>query len=127
MSKYLDQLGGLPIFEPPSPPPTGPEADEYTEEDGRPPAFERFLASEEGQEFWGEIQRSALDASGRGESRFSCLGFIHSYRDSHKARVNNSYAPWFADILVMAHPELVDIIERRVRKKPGPFDGKAAP
>ena len=58
MSKTLDNTGGTPLFnQPPPPPPTGPKAEEYTPEEGRPPAFAKFLASDEGQEFWRQMQQ----------------------------------------------------------------------
>jgi len=112
------------LFSPPIPdPPTGPVAETYTDEEGMPPAFVRFLESDNGVEFWAQIQVSALHALRSGEKRFSCLGFLHLHREVQKVRVNNTYAPWFADMLVAAHPELLEIVERRKRTKPGPFDG----
>lgn len=108
--------GGL--FDAP-PPPTGPKADVFTEADGRTPAFWRFFRSEDGRQFWATIQRDALSALDAGEKRFSPRGFLASYRDREKVRVNNIFSPWFADMLVLAHPELIDIIERRKRTKPG--------
>jgi len=54
------------------------------------------------------------------ETRFSPRGFLAHYRDSKKVRINNNFSPWFADMLVAEHPQLVDIVERRVRKAAGP-------
>ena len=109
--------GGL--FEPPSPP-TGPLADRYTRAEGKPPAFIKFMASEDGPPFWRSLQDAALDAFRRQETRFSCASFIWHYRDTKKVRLNNNFSPWFADMLVTEHPHLIDIVERRVRKKAGP-------
>lgn len=109
--------GGL--FEPP-PPPTGPHADRYTRAEGKPPAFIKFMASEDGPPFWRSLQDAALDAFRRQETRFSCASFIWHYRDTKKVRLNNNFSPWFADMLVTEHPHLIDIIERRMRTKEGP-------
>jgi hypothetical protein len=123
MSKTLDQFGGLPMFDDPPPPPTGPEAEPHTREEGKPPAFQRFLESDDGKLFWEEIQSAALEAYRAGEKRFSPRGFLAHYRDTKKVRVNNVFSPWFADLLVAKYPALLDIIERRVRKKKGPEVG----
>ena len=45
------------------------------------------------------------------------------YRDTKKVRLNNNFSPWFADLLVAKHPQLIDIVERRVRRKIGPTLG----
>lgn len=120
MSKRLNELGGLPMFdEPPPPPPTGPEGEEYEGEDNRPPAFMRLLRTTRGQEIWASIERAALKSLSMGETRFSTRGFI----DTKKVGINNAFAPWFSDMLVAKHPELLDIVERRRRSRPGPFSG----
>ena len=107
------------VFTPP-PPPTGPQAETYTEQDGRPAAFTAFLASPEGGLFWVAVQAAALTAFQTGEQRFSPRDFLSSYRAQHGVRVNNVFSPWFADMLVERHPQLLAIIERRKRKKAGP-------
>jgi len=101
-------------------PPTGPAATPYTRFDSRPEKFIAFALSEEGVAFMAKAERAAMDAMRQGEERFSVLGYIHEYRAVHRERVNNTFAPWVADELVLRRPELMDIIERRVRKITGP-------
>ena len=102
-------------------PPTGPAAEKFSREEGEPPAFTKFMDSEHGPPFWLALQVAALDAFGLQEKRFSPRGFLAHYRDSKKVRINNNFSPWFADRLVAEHPQLIDIIERRIRKKEGPL------
>ena len=97
-------------------PPTGPAAERYSKDDNRPARFDAFLCTQEGQTFIGRAGRAALGAFDAGVLRFSVLGYIHAYRLNHKLRLNNTWAPWIADELVMRHPPLEDIIERRKRK-----------
>ena len=108
------------LFDAAPSPPTGPAADPYSREDGKPPAFIEFLDSEDGPPFWRALQDAALDAFRRQEERFSCASFIWHYRDTKKVRLNNNFSPWFADMLVTEHPQLIDVIERRKRTKEGP-------
>jgi hypothetical protein len=112
----------LDFSKPPPPPPSGPDAEPYKQEDGRPSAFLRFLETAEGAAFWESIQTAALEALEAGEKRFSPRSFLGNYRVTEKVRVNDHYSPWFADMLVKEYPDLLDIVERRERKKPGPFD-----
>jgi hypothetical protein len=108
------------LFDAAPPPPTGPAADPYSREDGKPPAFTKFMDSEDGPPFWRALQDAALDAFRRQEERFSPRGFLAHYRDTKKVRLNNNFSPWFADMLVTEHPQLIDVIERRKRTKEGP-------
>jgi len=118
------QFVGLPLFdEPPPPPPTGPEGEEYTKEDSQPPAFTRLLETDKGKEIWDSIERAALKSLAMGEKRFSTRGFL----DTEKVGINNAFAPWFSDMLVAKYPELLDIVERRRRRRPGPFNNGATP
>jgi hypothetical protein len=111
-----DQVG---LFEQPPPPPTGPLADRYTREEGKPHAFIKFMESDDGPPFWRALQDTALDALGRQEKRFSTRTFLARYRDDEKVRINDHFSPWFADELVAKYPQLIDIIERRKRTKEG--------
>jgi len=113
--------GGL--FDAAPSPPTGPLAEAYSREEGKPPALAKFMESEDGPPFWRALQDAALDAFGREEKRFSPRGFLAHYRDTKKVRLNNNFSPWFADLLVAKHPQLIDIVERRVRRKIGPTLG----
>ena len=101
-------------------PPTGPAAEVYSREEGKPLAFTKFMDSEDGPQFWRALQDAALDALARQETRFSTRTFLARYRDDEKVRINDHFSPWFADELVVKYPRLIDIIERRARKKPGP-------
>ncbi len=100
-------------------PPTGPEAKPYTRDDNRRAGYAAFLRTEEGREFLVKAAGAASYDLARGATRFSVLGYIHAYRANHKVRINNTWAPWIADELVMRHPRLEDIIERRARKTVG--------
>ena len=102
------------------PPPTGPEAEKYHHEDGRPERFVAFLDTPDGQAFWEAVEEAALEALRTGEERFSTRTFLARYRDDEKVRINDHFSPWFADELVARHPLLLDIIERRKRRKAGP-------
>ena len=104
----------------PKAPPTGPLADPYHHADNQPDRFVKFLQSEEGAVFMGRAESEAIVALSEGSRRFSVLGYLHLYRSLYKERVNNSFAPWVADELVARRPELIDIIERRTRRKQGP-------
>ncbi len=101
-------------------PPTGPTAESYDHEDGRPEKFVAFLATEDGRRFWDCIEDAALGAFQSGARRFSARTFLHKYREREKLRINDHFSPWFADELVSRHPALLEIIERRSRKKVGP-------
>ena len=104
----------------PPPPPTGPLADPYHNSDNRPEKFIAFMESDNGKTFMARAAGAALAALRQGDARFSVLGYIHTYRAIHNERVNNTFAPWVADELVARHPRLVDLIERRKRRKAGP-------
>ena len=108
------------LFEQPPPPPTGPLADPYYSPDNRPEKFIAFIESDDGKTFMARAAGAALAALRQGDARFSVLGYIHTYRAVHNERVNNTFAPWVADELVARHPRLVDLIERRKRRKEGP-------
>jgi len=110
-----DQVG---LFDRPPPPPTGPLADPYRASDSRPQKFVEFFLSEEGQLLFTQLRGAALSALHMGEKRFSVRAWVDS--DAHKKRINNSFCPWLADELVADSPELLGIIERRVRRKLGP-------
>ena len=110
-----DQVG---LFEQPPPPPTGPLADPYRASDSRPQKFVEFFLSEEGQLLFTQLRGAALFALHMGEKRFSVRAWVDS--DAHKKRINNSFCPWLADELVADSPELLEIIERRIRRKLGP-------
>ena len=88
------------LFDAPPPPPTGPAAEVYSREDGKPDAFIKFMESEDGPPFWRALQDAALDAFGHQQTRFSPRGFLAHYRDTKKVRINNNFSPWFADQLV---------------------------
>ena len=105
-------------------PPTGPAAKTYSHEEGRPHAFIKFMEGDDGPPFWRALEAAALDALARQETRFSPRGFLVHYRDTKRVRINNNFSPWLADDLVADHPQLIDIIERRVRRKEGPPDHK---
>ncbi len=98
-------------------PPTGPEAVVPSKEDGRYPAYIEWLDSDEGRAFWHALNTAARAAYKAGESRFSTRTYVARYRDDNKVKINDHYTAWLADDLATEHPDLLDIIERRVRKK----------
>lgn len=118
MSEYQDPTRGLPMFEAP-PPPTGPKAEEYSRDDGRPEKFVAWIQTGEGVHFMLATIGAARRSMHTGD-RFSVLGYVHSYRETRSVRINNTFAPWIADELVKRDPGLLDTIERRARKKKGP-------
>ena len=103
---------------PTPPPPTGPKAEVHTEESGKPDRFVKFMASDEGITLFDHMKRAALGALRAGRKRFSVRAWVDS--TENLVRVNNAFSPWFADELVTAHPELLPIVERRVRTRTGP-------
>ncbi len=109
---------GRDAFRAPSPP-TGPEAESYGREDGKPERFAAFLETTDGQAFIHYAASTARQALSRGDKRFSVLGYIHEYRALHRIRLNNSWAPLVADEILKRHPSLEQIIERRARKTAG--------
>ena len=80
----------------------------------------RLLSGQTTEAFWASIQSAALRELGDG-GRFSTRTFTARYRDDMGVRINDHFTAWFADALVMTHPELLDIVERRKRTKAGPF------
>ncbi len=106
------------LFDPPPPPPTGPAAEPYFEEDSKPHKYTEWLATAEGQDLFARLSEAALLALRHGEKRFSVRGWVDS--PEHKVRVNNAFSSWLADDLVTRYPQLLGLIERRVRKRVGP-------
>lgn len=112
---YTDpgQPGGLPS------PPTGPEAEPYGRDNGSSSRFAAFIETGKGAAFMSRVASAALSGLSRGDRRFSVFSYIGQYRALHKVRITNNFAPLVADELVRRHPQLLDIIERRARKKAG--------
>ena len=101
-------------------PPTGPAAEPYAEPEGLPPAFVEFMDTNDGQLFFEKLAQKAMGKLLLGVPRFSVRGFVYEWREARGGRVNNTWTPWLADALLVRHPELEAIVERRARKKPGP-------
>jgi|TARA_R100001143_G_scaffold12132_1_gene13516 hypothetical protein len=104
------------LFDAPAPP-TGPTVDDYKRKDGKLERFIDFLSTEEGRRYWSILESSALRALNIGQKRFSTRTFVERYRAQTKTRLNNDFSVWSADLLVDRHPDLLDIIERRKRKR----------
>ncbi len=101
-------------------PPTGPAVEPFDYEGSSWKAGEEFAGSEEGRAFWEFLQGEAMDAAVRGEKRYAVKHGMEAFRASRKAEVNNTFAPWFADALILKYPDLEGIVERRKRTKPAP-------
>ena len=102
----------------PPPPPSGPQRD-----------VERFCGTSyegyvwwktstvEGRRAFGYIEQCALVAAEKGQARISVNRLVEEVRVHLQLEVNNTYRAWIADDLVMRHPHLTDLIERRRRRK----------
>ena len=127
MSKYrINQgVGGLPLFGQPSsvdgrdapPPPSGPLGTASTKADAKWERFEAFRYSEQGVEFWQWLSNKALAALEAGDTRFSVRTWTAFYRDHYGVGITNDFTPWLADELVARHPQLLTIIQRKLRRK----------
>jgi len=102
------------------PPPTGPKVEVFTATDGQPAAYLAWRGTEEGSAYWEQLVAEAHQAFAANELRFSTRTHLAYYRDQRHIRINDHFSPWLADDLVTAFPQLLDIVERRARKKAGP-------
>lgn len=119
LREIMESEGQGQIFALPDPP-TGPESKGFMDSDGTPGKFIMFMMTETGYNFYCALERLAVAALDRGDERFSVLGALHAVRCDTKLRVNNSFAPWFADQLVEDHPRLLHVIQRKPRRKVNP-------
>lgn len=99
------------------PPPTGPAADPHTPESGTYRAYEAWLLTEEGAAAFAWVEAKALEQVAAGATRVSPRTLVARARDALRARINDHFTPWIADDLVAKRPELLDVVERRKRKK----------
>lgn len=107
----------LDLFDEPPEPPTGPAAEVPSPGDGSFRAYLRFRNTAPGQQAWAWIVEVALTRYGQGERRISPRTLVAEARDVLKVRINDHFSPWIADDLVVLRPELLDVIERRKRRK----------
>lgn len=116
----MEASGQGQLFAPLPEQPTGPESEGYTKEDGTAEKFVLFKMSESGKLFIDTLHAMAEVALLRGEERFSVLTAMGVARGKTKLRANNSFAPWIADELCERDPRLLDIIQRKTRRKAAP-------
>lgn len=118
-----DFFGGTATTPPPAafppPPPTGPVADVPTTEQGQHSAYRLWRGTAEGEVAYRWIEDRALGLFRAGETRISPRTLVGVARDHLKTPINDHFSPWIADDLIRAHRELLDVIERRRRRKPG--------
>ena len=94
-------------------PPTGPEK---IPEDATWEAYCGWRETAEGLRVWLDIEEQALAAFLAGARRIGVKALVESARSRLRVEINNTYTAWLADDLVGLHPELLPLIERRVRK-----------
>lgn len=108
---------------PAPPPPTGPAADIPEREANKYNRYLEWRQTVEGKRAWVYMVqecRKLLDEArlvGQ-ELRISTKWLAEQVRRIYKIHVNNSYTGWLADDLVEFNPSLLDVIERRKRRKP---------
>jgi len=97
-------------------PPTGP-----AKMPSQPNTFAGYLAwrrSDAGLKVWRAIEDEALRRLAHGDRRVSPKGLVEWIRAAGN-EINNTHTAWLADDLCRRHPELIDVIERRARRKHG--------
>jgi hypothetical protein len=99
-------------------PPTGPAAVVPARDAGRYRAYLTWKAGSQGAAAVGWIAGRAWElACVPGVSRITVNRLVEEARVAFGA-INNTWRAWIADDLVTANPALLDLIERRTRKKP---------
>lgn len=107
--------GPLSLFDVPTPP-SGPPAPVPTKAEGTREAYLAWRGTDDGARVRKYVEREALAALRRGETRISTRTLVCVARDFFKVAVNNNFSPYIADELVHDFPALQDVIERRVRR-----------
>lgn len=105
-----------PLFAPP-PPPSGPRATVPSAVDGGYHTYVAWKYTQDGATVVAWVEGRALARFASGERRISARTLAADARDALKIKVNDHFTPWIADDLVARHPELLDVIERRKRRK----------
>jgi hypothetical protein len=104
------------VFEPPAPP-TGPLADVPTREQNKFAAYVEWRGSLRGATAWRWLQDRALGLLRSGVRRISVNALVEEGRRGLGVAINNTWRAWIADDLVRWDPRLLNLIERRRRRK----------
>lgn len=110
------QWNETPLFSSPAPP-TGPEGRVPTEHEGRRAAYLQWRKSLDGASAWAWITDRARGLLASGSTRISAKALVEDCRAALKVEINNTWTAWIADDLVAAHPALLEVVERRRRRK----------
>ena len=92
-------------------------ADVYSPAAGTYEAYRQWVVTVEGQVAFDWIERMAVEQLAAGADRVSPRTLVARARDHLHARINDHFTAWIADDLVIRHPHLLDVIERRKRRK----------
>ena len=101
-------------------PPTGPEAEEFTHEDGMPERYVAWRETEEGERCLRWMAHSAYQLINDGAKRVSVNYLSDLVRVELKIRHCNTWRPWMATDVVKRWPDLLPYIQRKKRKSPEP-------
>jgi hypothetical protein len=104
------------VSDPPAPP-TGPVADVPTREANRYASYLEWRETIRGADAWAWLRNRARSLLLTGEQRISTKGLVEDCRAALKVEINNTYTAWLADDLVRWDPRLLNLIERRRRRK----------
>lgn len=99
----------------PPPPPTGPRATAHGANTRW--AYRDWRASADGQRLFAWVEEDVLARFIAGERRISIRIVCGEARDALHVPLNDRYCPWIADDLIAQHRELLDVIERRRRRR----------
>ena len=101
----------------PPPPPSGPEGRIPSRPEGEYHSYLVWKQSPDGHRACAWILDRVMARLRAGEQRISTRTILCECRDALKVEINNIYSPWIADDLIVRYPELLDVIERRKRRK----------
>lgn len=105
------------VFDLPAPP-TGPAVETPTREQNRYAAYVEWRQSREGACAWVSIKDRVRELLlHKAEPRISVKGLVEQCRAEMTVKINNTYTAWIADDLVRWDPRLLNLIERRKRRK----------
>lgn len=104
------------VFDLPAPP-TGPEADVPGPDANRHAAYLEWRQTRDGACAWVWIKGQASRLGAMDATRISVKGLVEQCRAELKVEINNTYTAWIADDLVRWDPRLLNLIERRRRRK----------
>ena len=104
------------VFDLPAPP-TGPAVETPTRDQNRYAAYLEWRQTRDGACAWVWIKDRALGLLRAGTTRLSAKTLVEECRQELKVELNNTWTCWLADDLVRWDPRLLNLIERRRRRK----------